>query len=98
MLTCFQQIGGIDDLREYVNATICNYNQLETGFFPMTERILMRRDKPCGVYFCVHGPRATKFSAIWELEGNQILFYGSGGERFQKIKLTDVPSLRLAAA
>jgi len=89
MLTCFQQIKSVEDLRDYVNTTICNQYELQTGAFPMTERILRRRDKPCGIYFCLHGPRATQFSAIWETDRNKILFYGSGGERFQTTQLID---------
>ena len=98
MLTHVQQIDGMEDLREYVSTTICNQYQLQSGVFPMTERILLRSGKPCGVYFCLHGPRATKFSAIWETDRNQILFYGSGGERFQKTQLVEAPTLEYAAA
>ena len=64
----------------------------------MTERTLIRGGKPCGIYFCLHGPRATKFTAIWETEHNQILFYGSQGERFQKTMLTESPHMGYAAA
>jgi hypothetical protein len=98
MLTCFQQIDNMNDLREYVNSTICDHYQLQSGAFPMTERILRRAGKPCGVYFCLHGPRATKFSAIWETDRNQVLFYGSGGERFQKTQLMEAPDLKCVAA
>lgn len=98
MSTCFAQIDNMDDLREYVNTTICQHYQLQEGAFPMTQRILQRRDKPCGIYFCLHGPRATKFSAIWETDRNQILFYGSGGEKFQTTQLIDAPALERVAA
>lgn len=64
----------------------------------MTERILVRGGKPCGMYFCLHGPRATKFTAIWETDRNQVLFYGSRGERFLKIQLLEAPVLDSAAA
>jgi len=67
----------------------------------MTERILVRGGTPCGIYYCLHGPRMTKFSAIWDSDRNQILFYGSRGERFQKTQLTEAPRLepaRLEAA
>ena len=64
----------------------------------MTERILMRAGKPCGVYFCLHGPRATKFTAIWETERNQVLFYDASGERFQKTQLLEGPRLERVAA
>ncbi len=97
MLTHVQQIDSLDDLREYVRMTICEQNQLQDGAFPMTERILLRGGKPCGIYFRLHGPRATQFSAIWETDRNQILFYGSGGERFQKTQLVEAPALEYAA-
>jgi hypothetical protein len=98
MLTCFQQIDNMNDLREYVNGTICEQYQLQSGAFAMTERILLRGGKPCGIYFCLHGPRATRFSAIWETDRNQILFYGSGGERFQRTQLIEALELECAAA
>lgn len=93
MLTRFQQIASVQDLREYVNTTICSHHQLQEGAFTLTERILLRGGKPCGIYFCLHGPRAMKFSAIWETDRNQVLFYGSRGERFLKIQLLDAPEL-----
>ena len=98
MLTHVQQIDSMDDLRQYVSTTICSKYQLQNDAFPMTERILLRGGKPCGIYFCLNGPRATKFSAIWETERNQILFYGSGGERFHKTQLVEAPALEYAAA
>jgi hypothetical protein len=98
MLACFQQIDNMNDLREYVNLTISDHCELQSGAFPMTERVLMRGGKPCGVYFCLHGPRATKFSAIWETDRNQVLFYDCGGERFQKTQLIEAPRLDNIAA
>jgi hypothetical protein len=98
MLTQVQQIDTLQDLREYVNTTICEQNQLQVGAFRMTEKALLRSGKPCGVYFCLHGPRLTRFTAIWETEQNQILFYGSRGERFLKVQLNVPPRLEAAAA
>lgn len=98
MLTGFQQIENISDLREYINITICNHFQLQAGAFLLTERVLVRGDRPCGIYFCLHGPRATKFTAIWETDRNQILFYGSRGERFLKTQLHETPMLDSIAA
>lgn len=98
MLTRLQQIENIRDLREYVNTTLCSHCQLKAGAFSMTERVLMRAGKPCGIYFCLHGPRATKFTAIWETDRNQVLFYGSRGERFLKTQLLVAPRFESAAA
>lgn len=84
----FQQIDSMDALREFVNSVICEHGELEEGTFPMTEQVLRRGGEPCGIRFCLHGPRATLFTAIWETDENQVLFYGSSGKRFQKIRLT----------
>jgi hypothetical protein len=98
MLTHFHQIENVCDLREYVNTTLCAHYQLQEGAFSMTERTLLRAGKRCGIYFCLHGPRATKFTAIWDSDQNQVLFYGSRGEKFQKTQLLDSPQLESAAA
>ncbi len=98
MFTSLPVIQTLDELRDYVNNTLCQHNQLEPGAFPLTERILIRADRPCGIYFCLHGPRAVKFSAIWETERNTVLFYGATGERFHKIQLVEAPRLEMAAA
>ena len=97
MLTSYQQICAMRELREYVNETLCEHYELQLGAFHMTERVLVRGGKPCGVYFCLHGPRLTKFTAIWETDRNRILFYGSRGERFQKTQLLEAPALEKAA-
>lgn len=98
MLTRFHQIDNLDDLREYVDETICNRYHLQSGAFPMTERVLKRGGKACGVFFCIHGPRSLKFSAIWETDRNQVLFYDPSGERFLRTQLSEAPSLERVAA
>jgi hypothetical protein len=98
MLTCLEQLQTLDDLKTYVNKTLCEHEQLEASAFRMTEQILVRSSKPCGMYFCLHGPRETKFSAIWETERNTILFYDSTGERFQTTQLLPAAKLQIGAA
>lgn len=98
MMTCAQQIDSLDHLRDYVNETLCYHEQLEIGAFHFNQRILVRGGRPCGIYFCLYGPRSAKFTAIWETEGNTILFYNSSGERFLRTQLVAAPSLQLAAA
>ena len=96
MVTCPPVISTLEQLRQYVNSTLCQHNHLEVGAFPLTQRILVRAERPCGIYFCLHGPRAVKFSAIWETQRNTILFYGANGERTEKIQLVDAPRLEIA--
>ena len=97
MVTSCCRIQTIDELRRYVCEILCNHYQLQIGAFQMTERVLIRAGKPCGIFFCLHGPRAVKFTAIWETDRNQVLFYGSGGQRFQKIQLVEAPELDTVA-
>ena len=91
-------LSDIEDLRRYVQETICSQNELEVNYFEITERKLTRRGKPCGLFFCLHGPRSTKFTAIWETERNTVLFYGSAGQRQLKAQLASAPRLQLRAA
>ncbi len=93
MLATCNRLQSLEDLRDFVNETICHHEELEIGAFHMSERILTRAGEPCGLYFCIHGPRQVKFSAIWETDSNTILFYSSTGERFLKTRLIDAPEL-----
>lgn len=97
-MTRFRQVDNLEDLRDYVNTTLSEYYELQSGAFQMTEQVLVRSGKPCGIYFCLHGPRAVRFSAIWETDRNQVLFYGPQGERFLKTQLAESPLLESAAA
>ena len=92
------QIDNLNDLRSYVHQTICDQNELEPGVFPVTERFLVRGRKPCGIFFCLHGPRSVKLTAIWETDRNTILFYSSSGERVLKAQLVQAPVLVPVAA
>ena len=93
MLEHSVQLDSLRELRNYVHERLCDQNQLEVGAFQFTERVLERRGSPCGLYFCLHGPRSVKLVAIWETARNSILFYGSTGERVQRIQLIDLPAL-----
>lgn len=98
MIPQVNEIRNLDELRDYVNQTLCSYDHFVLDAFPLTEHILLRGGKPCGIYFCLHGPRRVKFTAIWETESHTVLFYNSAGERFHKTQLMAAPELELAAA
>ncbi len=98
MATRLEHISNLDDLREYVNETLCHLNELQANAFRMTEQVLRRGGKPCGLFFCLHGPRSVKFTAIWETDRNQVLFYGPSGERYGKTQLLESPALDEAVA
>lgn len=81
------QMASLEDLRRYVHCTLCEVDQLEADAFPMTERLLLRKGRSCGIHFCLHGPRSVKYTAIWETEKQTLLFYNSQGERFARVQL-----------
>ena len=93
MMTDPLQIKDIKQLRQFVSHTLCQQNDFEEGIFQVTERILTRGSQPCGIFFCLHGPRSVKLTAVWETDKNSILFYGSTGERFKKTLLSKAPSI-----
>jgi len=81
------QLNSVDQLRDFVLRTLCQQNDLEMDVFPSTERLLVRRDRPVGLQFCLHGPRNVRLMAIWEFEDHSILFYGSSGQRLGRVQL-----------
>jgi hypothetical protein len=96
--TSVHNLNNLNDLRRYVHQTICEQNELELNAFVITERILVRGRRPCGIFFCLHGPRSVRLTAIWETDRNTILFYSSSGERVLKAQLVHAPELAPAAA
>lgn len=87
------QLDNLNDLRAYVYEQLCEQNELELGAFPITERILVRGRHPCGILFCLYGPRSTRMTAIWETDRNTILFYNTSGQRVGKTRLVQAPAL-----
>ena len=89
------RLSNLTDLREFVQQQLCERNELEVGAFRFTERLLEKRGVPCGLCFCLHGPRSVKLLAIWETTRNTIMFYDSSGERVQRVQLRRGSSLPL---
>ncbi|MEM6655403.1 MAG: hypothetical protein AAF596_06340 [Planctomycetota bacterium] len=84
-----------DEIREYIYEMLCSRDNLQPGSFAISERPLTRRGETCAIFFCLHGPRLLRLTAIWDTQAGAILFYGSRGERFLK---TEVAPLAVLAA
>jgi hypothetical protein len=69
-----------------VERRLCELGHLEPNQFPMTQREVVRAGKTVGVYFCVHGPRSVKLTAICDFHKNNVIFYGSDGIRRESIQ------------
>ncbi len=87
-----RHIDSLEDLRNFVSLTLCRHEQLEPHLFPLTQRLLHCGGQPCGIQFCLHGPRSVRLLAIWETRDNSVLFYDSSGERFQRVRLAELAS------
>jgi hypothetical protein len=59
----------------------------------LTETLIIRRGKPCGLFFHAQGPRMLKTYAVWAGEEHRILFYDSTGIRFGQVRLSEAPDL-----
>ena len=88
-----QSFQTFDEVRHYVAETLSGMEILKSDQFQLSQQLLYRAGKACGMYFCLHGPRALCLTAIWETEGNTILFYGSCGRRIHRTKLVQAPSI-----
>jgi hypothetical protein len=93
MPTETQRLDDLHAIRRYVTETLCEKDRLEANLFPLCEKVLVRDGAPCGMHFCLYGPRSLYLAAIWETDSNTILFYGSRGERFHKTQLIAPPSI-----
>jgi len=88
----------IEQLRKLVSKVLCKQSDFEEGIFKISERMLNRGQEMCGIFFCLHGPRSVKLTAVWECKENSIRFYGSNGEKFKTINLESSNDSRIAAA
>ena len=77
-----------------IERKLCQLGHLEPNQFPMTQREVVRSGKTVGVYFCLHGPRSVKLTAICDFFKSTVIFYGSDGIRRESIQ---IPMIQPAA-
>jgi hypothetical protein len=87
-------IRNLDDLRAFVHKMLCDRENILQDQFPLSETILIRGAKDCGLHFWVLGPRSVRLEAIWETDRNTVYFYDARGMRYLKLQLP----LRMAVA
>jgi hypothetical protein len=89
-----------EELRRHVLQILCAKDQLDPEQTPLHQSVIVRRGKPCGLFFQAQGPRMLKTFALWAGEENRVLFYDSVGERYAEIRLSEGPDpvgLKVAA-
>jgi hypothetical protein len=88
MMVCLPVSIDLQNLRRIVQQKLCEIGMLELDQFPMTERSVLKSNRVCGVYYCLHGPRSVKLTAIADFERSSLICYGSDGSRSIEEKLT----------
>jgi len=58
---------------------------------PLSQSLITRRGRVCGLFFLVRGPRSVKLYAVWAGDENRILFYDSTGIRYAETRLSEAP-------
>jgi len=81
MMICLPISIDLQSLRNIVQQKLCEIGMLEPDQFPMTERSVIKSDRVCGVYYCLHGPRSVKLTAIADFDKSSLICYGSDGSR-----------------
>ena len=77
----------LDELRAEVHRRLCAREDLLEDQFELTEMPLARRGRPCGMQFCLHGPRSVRLGAVWAADHNVLYLYDARGQRYEKVKL-----------
>jgi hypothetical protein len=78
-------------IRKFVRETLCERDRLDPDQARLRQALIQKRDKPCGLFFQVQGPRLLRTYAVWAGEEDRILFYDSTGARFGEARLSDSP-------
>jgi len=86
-----KSVQSLDELRRYVADTLGGLESLKSDQLQLSQHIFYRGERPCGIRFCLHGPRMLQLSAIWDLDQHRVLFYGSCGRRMHRTKLVIAP-------
>jgi len=88
----------LDELRQYIHATLCALDRLDPQQTPLLQETIRRSGRTCGLYFQVQGPRRMRSFAIWAGEEDRILFYDSAGLRVGETRLSEAPDPMSLAA
>jgi len=88
MFPTVDDVHTLDELCQFIHKTLCAKENLLVDQFTMTQLRLTRHNEPCGLQFCLHGPRNVRLAAIWVADQNVVYLYDASGERYAKLRLT----------
>ena len=94
MHTTWNDIHTLDELRQFIHKTLCEKENLLAEQFTMTEVRLASGSGPCGIQFCLRGPRNVRLAAIWVADRNVVYLYDAKGARYAKVRLKNGLAMR----
>jgi hypothetical protein len=94
MHTKVDDVHTLDDLRQLIHKMLCEKENLLADQFTMTEVRLSSGSGPCGIQFCLRGPRNVRLAAIWVADRNMVYLYDARGTRFAKLRLKNELAMR----
>lgn len=94
MHTTVDDVQTLDDLRQFVRQILCEKENLLVDQFTTTEVRLTSGSGTCGLQFCLRGPRNVRLAAIWVADRNVVYLYDARGERYAKLRLTNLPAMQ----
>jgi hypothetical protein len=94
MHTTVNDLHTLDDLRQFIHKTLCEKESLLADQFTMTEVQLTHGNGPCGLQFCLRGPRNVRLAAIWVADRNVVYLYDARGTRYAKLRLKNGLAIR----
>ncbi len=80
-----------EELLAHVRQLLCAQDSLDPEQTPVTQSLITRSGRICGLFFYAQGPRNVKTYAIWASEQQRILFYDSQGRRYAQTRLLEGP-------
>jgi hypothetical protein len=93
MFSTIEGVHTLDDLRRFVHALLCEKENLLPDQFRTSEVTLIRQNEPCGLQFCLRGPRSVRLAAVWAADHNVVYLYDAKGTRYSKLPLAHRLSL-----
>jgi hypothetical protein len=74
-------------LAQFCYQHLCHLGTFEPGVFRMSERLIRTLGDTTAIYYCLHGPRRVKLTAICDLRGGYARFYGCDGQWIEQAPL-----------
>jgi hypothetical protein len=94
MHTTVNDIHTLDELRQFIHKNLSEKENLLDDQLRITEVRLTSGSGPCGLQFCLRGPRNVRLAAIWVADRNVVYLYDASGERYAKLRLTNELALQ----